>query len=158
MYKLPIEQRQNAKMRSDQLKYDNRHLQAALEAAKQKRIRREMALQEREQLLNRRFAPNPDLTAINMDYSIQHNNSMQNANRGVDEMIFTGANTLESLRTQRNTLKGAHRRIMDMANTLGLSNHTMRLIEKRVSEDKFVFIGGVVVTITVIILVVIYLV
>lgn len=144
-------------MRSDQLKYDNRHLQAALEAAKQRRIRRETASNEREQLLNRRFAPNPDLTAINMDYSIQHQSSLQNANRGVDEMLYTGANTIESLRSQRSTLKGAHRRIVDMANTLGLSNQTMRLVEKRVSEDKFVFIGGVVITFIVIILVIFYL-
>ncbi|XP_066159211.1 probable Golgi SNAP receptor complex member 2 [Euwallacea fornicatus] len=157
VYKLPIDHRQNVKMRSDQLKYDNRHLQAALEAAKQKRIRRESAANEREQLLNRRFAPNPDLTTINMDYSIQHHGSLQNANQGVDEMIYTGVNTLESLRSQRSVLKQAHKKIMDMANTLGLSNHTMRLIEKRVSEDKGVFIAGVVVTFIVIILVIIYL-
>ncbi|KAL1491346.1 hypothetical protein ABEB36_011955 [Hypothenemus hampei] len=158
VYKLPLEHRQNGKMRSDQLKYDNRHLQAALEAAKQRRIRRETAANEREQLLNRRFAPNPDLMAINMDYALQHHGSLNNANRGVDEMIYTGANTLESLRSQRSTLKGAQRRIMDMANTLGLSNHTMRLIEKRVGEDKLVFVAGIIITFLVIILVIIYLV
>lgn len=157
VFKLPIEQRQNAKMRSDQLKYDNRHLQAALEAAKQRRIRREMVANEREQLLSRRFAPNPDLTAINIDYSIQHQNSLQGANRGVDEMLFTGANTLDSLRSQRMTLKGAQKRIMDMANTLGLSNQTMRLIEKRASEDKVIFVIGVLLTLVVIVLIVIYL-
>lgn len=157
VFKLPIEQRQNAKMRSDQLKYDNRHLQAALEAAKQRRIRREMVANEREQLLSRRFAPNPDLTAINIDYSIQHQNSLQGANRGVDEMLFTGANTLDSLRSQRMTLKGAQKRIMDMANILGLSNQTMRLIEKRASEDKVIFVIGVLLTLVVIVLIVIYL-
>lgn len=46
-------------------------------------------MNEREQLLNRRFAPNPD-TAINIDYSIQHQNSLQNAHRGVDDMILSG--------------------------------------------------------------------
>ncbi|CAH1133930.1 unnamed protein product [Ceutorhynchus assimilis] len=157
VYKQPLEHRQHAKMRSDQLKYDNRHLQAALEAAQQRRLRRETAVTEREQLLNRRFAPNPDITAINMDYSLQQQNSLHNVHRGVDEMLYTGANTLESLRTQRSTLKGAHKRIMDMANVLGISNHTMRLIEKRASEDKFVFIGGVVVTFVVIVLVIFYL-
>nr|XP_023011952.1 probable Golgi SNAP receptor complex member 2 [Leptinotarsa decemlineata] len=97
--KLPLDQRQNAKMRCDQLKYDSRHLQAALVASQQKRARREAALSEREQLLNRRFAPNPDVTAINIDYAIQHQNSLQNANRGVDEMLHTGASALESLRS-----------------------------------------------------------
>lgn len=143
-------------MRCDQLKYDSRHLQAALASTQQRRARREAAASEREQLLNRRFAPNPDLTAINIDYAIQHQNSLQNANRGVDEMLFTGANALESLRNQRITLKGAQRKIMDMANTLGLSNHTMRLIEKRASEDKFIIIAGVVVTLIVILIVIIY--
>lgn len=44
---------------------------------------------EREQLLNRRFAPNAD-TTIDLDYSLQHHNSMKNAHSGVDEMLNTG--------------------------------------------------------------------
>lgn len=143
-------------MRCDQLKYDSRHLQAALAAAKQKRARREAAITEREQLLSRRFAPNPDATSINIDYSMQHQNSLQNSNRGVDEMLYTGANVLESLRSQRMTLKRAHRRIVDMFNTLGLSNHTMKLIQKRAAEDKVILILGCIVTLLVIMLVVIY--
>ncbi|KAL3280610.1 hypothetical protein HHI36_003847 [Cryptolaemus montrouzieri] len=156
LYKVPVEQRQNAKMRCDQLKYDSRHLQAALAVAKQKRSRREAAMSEREQLFHRKFEPNPDITTINMDYSIQHQTSLQNSNRGLDEMISTGVNAIESLRSQRLTLKGAQRKIMDMANTLGLSNHTMRLIEKRVSEDKVVLVAGMILTVVIIILVIIY--
>ncbi|EFA03370.1 probable Golgi SNAP receptor complex member 2 [Tribolium castaneum] len=156
LYKVPIDQRPNAKMRCDQLKYDARHLQAALVASRQKRARREAAINEREQLLNRRFAPNPDLTTINIDYALQHQNSLQNSHRGVDEMLHTGVNALESLRSQRLTLKGAHRRIMDMANTLGLSNHTMRLIEKRAGEDKYILILGIVITLLVIVFVIVY--
>lgn len=156
LFKVPIGQRPNAKMRCDQLKYDSRHLQAALAASQQKRLRKEMAASEREQLLSRRFAPNPDATTINLDYSIQHQNSLQNAHKGVDEMLMTGSNALESLRSQRMTLKGAHRRIVDMANTLGLSTHTMRLIEKRAREDKYVLFMGIVITLVVITLVIIY--
>lgn len=156
LFKVPIAQRQNAKMRCDQLKYDSKHLQAALTAYQQKRLRKEAASKEREELLNRRFAPNPDVTAINIDYAIQHQNSLQNAHRGVDEMLHTGANALESLRSQRMTLKGAQRRIIDMANTLGLSNHTMKLIERRVKEDKVILLLGMVITLLVITLVIIY--
>lgn len=144
-------------MRCDQLKYDGRHLQAALETCRQRRARKQAAVLEREQLLNRRFVANdPDLTAINIDYAVQHQDSLNNANRGVDEMLHTGVNALESLRSQRLTLKGAHRRIIDMANTLGLSNHTMRMIEKRAKEDKYVLLLGIVITLLVILLVVIY--
>nr|CAH7758225.1 unnamed protein product [Callosobruchus chinensis] len=154
--KIPVDQRPSAKMRCDQLKYDAKHLQAALAACQQKRARREQAATEREQLLSRRFTANPDVTAINIDYGLQHQTSLQNANTGLDEMLHTGVNALDSLRSQRNTLKGAQRRIMDMANTLGLSNHTMKLIEKRAKEDKVILLLGVAITLIVIVLVIIY--
>jgi golgi SNAP receptor complex member 2 len=154
IYKVAAPQRQNAKLRVDQLKYDVRHLQAALTLFAQKKQRREMEMTEREQLLNRRFRANSE-TQIDMDYSLQHHNSMQNAHRGVDDMLMTGSNVLSNLRSQREVLKGAQKRIMDIAGTLGLSNHTMRLIEKRVTEDKWVMLGGMVVT-TFIIFLIIY--
>lgn len=72
-------------------------------------------------------------------------------------MLRTGSGILESLRDQRNTLKGAQRRIMDIANTLGLSNTTMRLIERRAHEDKYILFGGMVITLLIIVLVIIYL-
>lgn len=157
VFKLPLTQRQNAKMRCDQLKYDSKHLTAALTSSQQKRYRKEQAAQEREQLLNRRFAPNPEQITINLDYAVQQQNSLQRVHNGVDEMLHTGQNALESLKSQRITLKGAHRKIVDMANTLGLSSHTMRLIEKRVAQDKIILIAGMVVTILIIVCVIIFL-
>ncbi|KAK4879452.1 hypothetical protein RN001_007598 [Aquatica leii] len=156
LFKVPPTQRQNAKMNCDQLKYDSRHLQAALMSWQQKRIRKQVEASEREQLLGRQFTANPDLTTINIDYALQQQNSLYNVHQGVDEMLQTGSGTLESLRNQRSTLKGAHRRIVDMANTLGLSTHTMRLIERRVLEDKYILISGMVITLFVIVLVIVY--
>lgn len=80
----------------------------------------------------------------------------QNANRGVDDLLQSGAGILESLRDQRGTLKGAHRRLYDVANTLGLSNTTMRLIERRAYQDKFILFGGMLFTLIVIVLIVFY--
>uniref|UniRef100_A0A182M6V1 Golgi SNAP receptor complex member 2 n=1 Tax=Anopheles culicifacies TaxID=139723 RepID=A0A182M6V1_9DIPT len=154
LFKVPVAQRQNAKMRVDQLKYDVRHLQAALKLYQDKKQRRETELAERESLLNKRFTANTE-TSIDIDYSLQHHNSMQNAHRGVDEMIWTGSNVLDGLRSQRETLKGARKRILDVGNTLGLSNQTMKMIERRLVEDKYVMYGGMFVT-TVIICLIIY--
>lgn len=64
---------------------------------------------------------------------------------------------LETLRYNRETLKGAHRRIIDLANTLGLSNATISLIERRVVQDKYVLFGGMLLTLAVVVLVIIYL-
>lgn len=48
-----------------------------------------MEIKDREQLLNRRFTSNAE-TTIDLDYSLQHHNSMNNAHRGIDEMLITG--------------------------------------------------------------------
>lgn len=157
VFKLPLMQRQNGKMRCDQLKYDCKHLSAALAASQNKRFRKEQAAYEREQLLSRRFQPNSEEITINLDYAVQQQNSLQRANTGVDEMLHTGQNALESLRSQRITLKGAHRKIVDMANTLGLSTHTMKLIEKRASEDKIILIAGMIITLVLIACVIMFL-
>ncbi|XP_055608077.1 probable Golgi SNAP receptor complex member 2 [Uranotaenia lowii] len=153
VYKVPATQRQNAKMRVDQLKYDVRHLNAALQNFQRKQTRRAQEQAERETLLNKRFTANPE-TSIDIDYSLQHHNSMHNAHRGVDEMIMTGSNVLDGLRSQRETLKGARKRIMDVGSTLGLSNQTMKMIERRLVEDKYVMIGGMVLTLLIIVLVI----
>ena len=159
VYKEPISRRQSAKTRIDQLKYDNHHLQAALRMYQHRQDQRRKEESEREELLSRRFTHNSAEadTVIFIDHSIQHHSSLNNANRGVDDMLRSGAGILESLRDQRDTLKNAQRRIIDIANTLGLSNTTMRLIEKRAREDKFVLLGGIFVTLVVILLVIIYL-
>lgn len=81
----------------------------------------------------------------------------QSANRGVDDLLYTGSSILDNLKTQKNKLKGAHRRVLDLGNTLGLSNTTIRLIERRAREDKYVLIGGIILTLIVMVLVIMYL-
>lgn len=157
LYKVPVTQRPSAKMRIDQLKYDLRHLQNALEVYKQKKQRRQVEMDEREQLLNHRFTSNQE-TCLDIDFALQHNTSLNNAHTGVDEMLSTGNSILGSLVNQRATLKGAHRRILAIGSTLGLSNHTMKLIERRFVEDKYVMIGGMITTLLVIILVIYFIV
>lgn len=154
-FKAPVAQRPIIKMRCDQLKYDNKHLQAALTNFQGRRQRREMEKNEREQLLSRRFTAGHE--DVMVDFSAKENASLHNSHRGVDEMLSTGSNILDSLRNQRETLKGAHRKIIDLANTLGLSNATISLIERRAAQDKYILIGGLLVTLSVIGLVIMYL-
>lgn len=52
-----------------------------------------MEIRDREQLLNRRFTSNSE-TTIDLDYSLQHHNSMNNAHQGIDEMLMTGNYTI----------------------------------------------------------------
>ncbi|KAF7405447.1 hypothetical protein HZH66_004353 [Vespula vulgaris] len=133
--------RQNAKMRVDQLKYDSRHLNAALNSWRNQLIRKQQEEAEREALLSQTFTAN-DHIDIMIDQNTQHNYSLRNAVNGVDDLISHGTGILDSLRSQRITLKGAHKRLIDIGNTLGLSNTTMRLIEHRARQDGFILVGG----------------
>jgi Golgi SNAP receptor complex protein 2 len=78
----------------------------------------------------------------------------QNANRGMDELLNSGSSILDNLRDQRGILKGTKRRLLDIAGTLGLSNTTMRLVEKRAAQDKVLLIGGMVLTLLVMVFVI----
>lgn len=152
----PISQRQNAKMRVDQLKYDSRHLNAALNTWRNQLLRKQREEAEREALLSRTFTAN-DHIDIMIDHNSQHNYSLRNAVNGIDDLLSHGTGILDSLRSQRITLKGAHRRLIDIGNSLGLSNTVMRLIETRARQDGFILVAGMVFTCIVIILVIIYL-
>ncbi|XP_016994871.2 probable Golgi SNAP receptor complex member 2 [Drosophila takahashii] len=161
LFKVPPSQRQSSKLRVDQLKYDLRHLQTSLQTARERRQRRMQEISEREQLLNHRFTANssqPEETRLQLDYELQHHSQLGNAHRGVDDMIASGSGILESLISQRMTLGGAHKRIQAIGSTLGLSNHTMKLIERRLVEDRKIFIGGVIVTLLIIALIIYFLV
>ncbi|KAK1119144.1 hypothetical protein K0M31_013641 [Melipona bicolor] len=152
----PIFQRQNAKMRVDQLKYDSRHLTAALNSWRNKMLKKQREEAEREALLSRTFTTN-DHVDIMIDHNVQHNYSLRNAIGGVDDLLQSGSSILDSLRSQRITLKGAHKKLIDIGNILGLSKTTMRLIEQRARQDGFILVGGMLFTCLVIILVIIYL-
>lgn len=115
----------------------------------QKKQKRQMEATEREQLLTRRFQTNAD-TTIELDYSLQHNTQMNNAHRGVDDMLSSGNSILDSLKNQRDLLKGARNRMVTIGSTLGLSDHTIRLIERRLTEDRYVMFFGMFVTLCII--------
>lgn len=155
--KEPPPRRPNAKLRVDQLKYDCQHLQAALRNLQHRRYGREREIRDREELLSRSFRTNEQETSIAIDGSIQMNSSLNNAHRGVDDLLGSGSNILSNLREQRYTLKGAHKRVLDVANTLGLSNTVMRYIERRTIQDKFILFGGMLVTCVVMFLIIKYL-
>lgn len=106
---------------------------------------------ERDALMATSFMPND--TTINVDAELQHHQQLNGAHRGMDEMLFTGSNVLSSLRSQRMTLKGAHKKMLDVANTLGLSNTVMRLIERRSTQDRYVLFIGMAVTVIIMLLV-----
>jgi Golgi SNAP receptor complex protein 2 len=68
----------------------------------------------------------------------------------LDSFISIGNLTLERMRTQGRTMKSAQRRLLDAANSLGISQSIIRVIQRKSSQDRAVFYGGIVVTFLVI--------
>ncbi|XP_064597338.1 Golgi SNAP receptor complex member 2-like [Liolophura sinensis] len=155
--KEPPQRRPNAKLRVDQLKYDCQHLQAAMRNLQHRRYMREEEDKEREALLSKRFTANDQDTSIMIDAALQHNTRLQQSNKDMDNLLGSGHSIINNLKEQRITLKGAHKKLLDLANTLGLSNTVMRLIEKRTYQDKYILFGGMIVTCIIMYLVVKYL-
>jgi len=148
--KEPVHKRNSAKQRVNQLKYDCQHLQSALRALQHRRMARESERLDREQLLSQRFTANDQSdTSIAIDAALQMNDQLQGTHRGMDDLLGIGNSVLSNLRDQRGVLKGARRRILDLANTLGMSNTVMRLIERRTYQDRFILFGGMLVTLVI---------
>ncbi|KAI4878868.1 hypothetical protein NFI96_000725 [Prochilodus magdalenae] len=143
--------------RVDQLKYDVQHLQTGLRNFQHRRHAREAQEREREELMSRSFTTNDADTSIPIDDTLQFNSNLHSAHRGMDDLLGSGSSILNGLRDQRGTLKGTHKKMLDVANMLGLSNTVMRLIEKRATQDKFIMITGMLVTCVIMFLVVKYL-
>merc|ERR1711990_21823 len=151
--------RANAKYKVDQLKYDVKHVVAAINNIKAKRFGRENEERQREALMTMSFTTNDEArshTSIELDAHLEHNQRMTDTNRQLDDMLGHGSSILSSLRDQHGTLKSARKKVLDVINTLGLTNTVMRLIEKRGSRDKVIFCVGCVITLIIMYLTIAY--
>lgn len=78
-------------------------------------------------------------------------------NAVLDEYLERGRNVLSDLGDQREMLKGTQRKLYNIGTTLGISGDTIRMIERRAKQDKWIFWAGVVVFIVFVYLVFRYL-
>ncbi|XP_063720595.1 Golgi SNAP receptor complex member 2-like [Symsagittifera roscoffensis] len=140
----PPARRMNARMRVNQLKYDYDHVTRALGNIHLRRQEREREERERDELLHRKFTPNDQ--AIDIGDSLDINSRLQVTNRELDGILSTGGSALDHLRSQRTSMKDIQRKLLDFANTLGLSTTVMKMIEKRGSQDRLILIGGIIIT------------
>lgn len=63
--------------------------------------------------------------------ALDEHSFIQNTDSRLDDFIAQGREVLDNLVDQRNILKGTQRRVLDTANTLGLSRDVIGWIERR---------------------------
>lgn len=70
---------------------------------------------------------------------------MASTNAQLDEYLERGRAVLGDLGQQREMLKGTQKKLYTVANTLGVSGDTIRMVERRAKQDKWIFWAGVVI-------------
>ncbi|EJD02981.1 golgi SNAP receptor complex member bos1 [Fomitiporia mediterranea MF3/22] len=88
----------------------------------------------------------PGSTLDREAYALREHSFAQTAHAQLDDFIAQGREVLDNLVDQRNMLKGTQRRLLDAANTLGLSRDVIGWIERRSTQDMYIFFGGAVFT------------
>ncbi|KAI1332311.1 V-snare-domain-containing protein [Xylariaceae sp. FL0255] len=78
-------------------------------------------------------------------HALREQNFFASTNNALDEYIARGQAVLGDLGTQRDMLKNTQRKLYSVANTLGVSGDTIRMVERRAKQDKWIFWGGVVI-------------
>ena len=73
---------------------------------------------------------------------LQERAALMGSHAALDGVAAAAAGVLGALREQRGTLKGAHKRVLDIASSLGVSNSLARIIERRSAGDRILVYGG----------------
>ena len=78
-------------------------------------------------------------------HALREQSFMQSTNTALDEYLERGRAVLGDLGQQREMLKGTQKKLYNVGTTLGISGDTIRMVERRAKEDKWIFWGGVII-------------
>ncbi|CAI2170537.1 14047_t:CDS:2, partial [Funneliformis geosporum] len=107
---------------------------------------------DRSELLGRRHnTSTPEYPFQQHEFSVEQHalrehNFINETDSKLDEFIAHGREVLHNIYDQNNTLKNTQRKILDAANTLGLSRNVIQYIERRSTQDMWIFIVGCIIT------------
>ncbi|KAL8900312.1 MAG: hypothetical protein Q9192_001135 [Flavoplaca navasiana] len=75
-------------------------------------------------------------------HALREQSFMSSTNTALDEYLERGRAVLGDLGQQKEILKGTQKRLYSVANTLGVSGETIRMVERRAKQDKWIFWVG----------------
>src|SRR3569833_291043 len=78
-------------------------------------------------------------------HALREQQFFQNTHSALDEYLARGQAVLGDLGNQRDMLKSTQRKLYSVGTTLGICGDTIRMIERRAREDKWIFWAGVIV-------------
>ena len=117
-------------------------LRTALDRCGQRQHRKLTDEAHRQELLQRRADGRP---TMDLGADAAARKSIHNSKAVVEEAYITGVGVLGAMSGQRDRLKSAHRKVLDVLNAVGLSDSVLRVAERRIAIDKLIAYGGMVV-------------
>ncbi|KAG4094324.1 hypothetical protein H8356DRAFT_1694577 [Neocallimastix lanati (nom. inval.)] len=155
------EKREIAYQRAEKIQREYQLLQDSFNRWKQKQLAKKNEEREREMLLRRQDGTmyqqqqNPYLPP--MDYFNHESNVLHRTGKQIDDYIAMSKSALQELYDQKNILKRSKTTMLNIANTLGVSQTVIRYIETRTTQDKWILFIGIIVTVFLMWLIVHYL-
>ncbi|KAK9674505.1 hypothetical protein RND81_12G237300 [Saponaria officinalis] len=143
-------QRNLWKRKVEQIAEEADSLKDSLEKYFSRNQRRMLEAKERAELLGRANGESSHVLRI-FDDEAQAFQSARNSSKMLEEAYSTGVAILGKFSEQRESMKSAHRKLLDVLNTVGLSNSVLRLIERRNRVDTWIKYAGMILTFIVLI-------
>ncbi|TDL26308.1 golgi SNAP receptor complex member bos1 [Rickenella mellea] len=79
-------------------------------------------------------------------FALREHSFAQETESALDGFLVQAREAYDNLRDQRTMLKGTQKRLLDAANTLGLSRDVIGWIERRSTQDMYIFFAGAIFT------------
>lgn len=143
-------QRDLWKRKVEQIAEEADSLKESLDKYYTRNQRRTQEARERAELLGRASGESSHILRI-FDEEAQAMQSARNSSRVLEESYATGLAILAQYAGQKERLKRAQRKALDVLNTVGLSNSVLRLIERRSRIDQWIKYVGMFLTIVILI-------
>ncbi|KAH7542026.1 membrin-11 [Ziziphus jujuba] len=137
------------KRKVEQIAEEAESLKQSLDKYFVRNQRRVTEAKERAELLGRANGESAHVLRI-FDEEAQAMQSVRNSSRLLEEASATGEAILFKYSEQRERLKRAQRKALDVLNTVGLSNSVLKLIERRHRVDKWIKYAGMALTLFVV--------
>mmetsp|Transcript_20828 Transcript_20828/g.53160 ORF Transcript_20828/g.53160 Transcript_20828/m.53160 type:complete len:224 (+) Transcript_20828:84-755(+) len=142
---IPSAQRSLWRKRVAQLQDESTSQRAALGKFASRVAAKQRHEEERQALLHRRATGGGDHT-INIDAIAKESRQLNESTSQVDELLGYASVLLSETGRQGAAIKGIQRKVLSIASTLGLSNNTLKFIERRLLGDKLILYGGMLLT------------
>lgn len=141
------------KRKVEQIAEEADSLKVGLDKYLSRQHRRQTEANERAELFRRTKGDGSEGAQILQifDDETQALQSIKTSSHMLDEAYATGAAVLVKYAEQRDRLKRAQRKALDILNTVGLSNSVLKLVERRHRVDKWISYVGMAATLIIVI-------